>query len=178
MVLQLLHGMASECEHKDCGDWQVNTSPGNTCFAFYANIHVSPPLRNNSRLFFSARVMDLESVMCELAGTSNTSIVPLLSLEKEQFMCQVSHFCKQGQRQRHNEERQNTKSQTALRGRTSRVRSVVKRDLGSPGRSRARCTRRPPCAMRHLEQHGHGQGAPCGPHVQCDISQSTWCTWS
>ena len=30
--------------------------------------------------------MDLESVMCELAGTSNTSIVPLLSLEKEQFM--------------------------------------------------------------------------------------------
>ena len=47
--------------------------------------------------------MDLESVMCELAGTSNTSIVPLLSLEKEQFMCQVSHFCKQGQRQRHND---------------------------------------------------------------------------
>ena len=39
--------------------------------------------------------MDLESVMCELAGTSNTSIVPLLSLEKEQFMCQVRHFCKQ-----------------------------------------------------------------------------------
>ena len=38
----------------------------------------------------SARVMDLESVMCELAGTSNTSIVPLLSLEREQFMCQVS----------------------------------------------------------------------------------------
>ena len=38
----------------------------------------------------SARVMDLESVMCELAGTNNTSIVPLLSLEKEQFMCQVS----------------------------------------------------------------------------------------
>ena len=36
--------------------------------------------------------MDLESVMCELAGTSNTSIVPLLSLEKEQFMCQVSHL--------------------------------------------------------------------------------------
>ena len=34
--------------------------------------------------------MDLESVMCELAGTSNTSIVPLLSLEREQFMCQVS----------------------------------------------------------------------------------------
>ena len=34
----------------------------------------------------SARVMDLESVMCELASTSNTSIVPLLSLEKEQFM--------------------------------------------------------------------------------------------
>ena len=86
VVLQLLDGMAPECEHKDCGDWQVNTSPGNTCFAFYANIHVSPPLRNNSRLFFSARVMDLESVMCELAGTSNTSIVPLLSLEKEQFM--------------------------------------------------------------------------------------------
>ena len=98
MVLQLLDGMAPECEHKDCGDWQVNTSPGTACFAFYANIHVSPPLRNNSRLFFSARVMDLESVMCELAGTSNTSIVPLLSLEKEQFMCQVSHLCKQGQR--------------------------------------------------------------------------------
>ena len=39
--------------------------------------------------------MDLESVMCELAGTSNTSIVPLLSLEKEQFMCQVRNFCKQ-----------------------------------------------------------------------------------
>ena len=96
--------------------------------------------------------MDLESVMCELAGTSNTSIVPLLSLEKEQFMCQVSHFCNQGQGQRHNEERQNTKSQTALRGRTSRVRSVVKRDLGSPGRSRARCT---------------------SPHVQCDILNST-----
>merc|ERR1719471_1426483 len=41
----------------------------------------------------SARVMDLESVMCELAGTSNTSIVPLLSLEKEQFMCQYSAHC-------------------------------------------------------------------------------------
>ena len=33
--------------------------------------------------------MDLESVMCELAGTSNTSLAPLLSLEREQFMCQV-----------------------------------------------------------------------------------------
>ena len=33
--------------------------------------------------------MDLESVMCELAGPDDTSLLPLLSLEREQFMCQV-----------------------------------------------------------------------------------------
>ena len=63
---------------------------------FSSNIHLilySSFYRNNSDVLCSARVMDLESVMCELAGggtTSNTSIVPLLSLETEQFMCQVS----------------------------------------------------------------------------------------
>ena len=93
MVLQLLDGVASRCQHKNCGDGKVNISE--TCFAFSAQIFTlySSFYRNNSHVLCSARVMDLESVMCELAGggtTSNTSIVPLLSLETEQFMCQVS----------------------------------------------------------------------------------------
>ena len=94
MVLQLLDGVASRCQHKNWGDGKVNISE--TCFAFSSsNIHLIFLVlqKYNSDVLCSARVMDLESVMCELAGggtTSNTSIVPLLSLETEQFMCQVS----------------------------------------------------------------------------------------
>ena len=86
VVLQLLYGVASKCQHKDCRDGKVNIPE--TCFAFLPNIRIFLP--EITHVSCSARVMDLESVMCELAGASNTSIVPLLSLEREQFMCQVS----------------------------------------------------------------------------------------
>ena len=87
VVLQLLNGVAPKCQHKDCRDGKVNIPE--TCFAFLPNIRIFLP-EIITHVSCSARVMDLESVMCELAGTSNTSVVPLLSLEREQFMCQVS----------------------------------------------------------------------------------------
>ena len=37
MVLQLLDGVASRCQHKNCGDGKVNISE--TCFAFSVQIY-------------------------------------------------------------------------------------------------------------------------------------------
>ena len=77
MQCKAMQSNAKQCKAKQCCSNQLNTK---------SKVPQPGPRDPGTVETGSARVMDLESVMCELAGTSNTSIVPLLSLEKEQFM--------------------------------------------------------------------------------------------